>query len=581
MSLTKATYLMIQGSPVNVFDYMTEADRLQVVARNQTASAPDVTYALQAAIDATPKGGTLLIPAGFYKHTGLTIAQSLTLKGELPPDFFDNDSWLALNQGTMLWQSASTGNNLTIEPPNFADRRLRVHLEDVLCIGARWNGTNFTGTPTSGHGIYINGRAGVGIETQVTISWERIGSCYHAEHGVFLTESIYGCDAGMVVSIANGKNNFRIESGSEPIGEFTIGHIRCFGGGDFGSTDIDKSTVYLKSGGMINIGFITATYSLTYAVLLAGGRWNIGTIWTESLGGTVDASRVVVQFGDGTTAPSGSEIGFLVSAAGTNYPGTVVKFKNGTRGNNIQQVLCDFSGATGDLVVFETNAEGNSIQRIFGTTTGDEVVDNALFNTYNSFSSIPSAYTDRGLWGDFNLGIHKYNLGNVTNETGHAFYTTGAANKSMDDDTAGGIGYLETNFNAAVPDGWKFHSFRIGASPSEIGKIEVASSGTAINYATSSDYRLKENVQPMTSGLSRICQLKPVEFTWKNKQIQGEGFIAHELQEVFPAAVTGEKDQIDSDGEPLYQGVDASKIIAALVSAIQELKAEIDALKNS
>ena len=98
--------------------------------------------------------------------------------------------------------------------------------------------------------------------------------------------------------------------------------------------------------------------------------------------------------------------------------------------------------------------------------------------------------------------------------------------------------------------------------------------------ATSSDYRLKEDAQPISDALQRICQLKPVTFTWKAKQVLGEGFIAHELQEVFPAAVTGKKDEMDANGEPIYQGVDASKIIAALVSAVQELTQRVKQLEG-
>jgi hypothetical protein len=59
----------------------------------------------------------------------------------------------------------------------------------------------------------------------------------------------------------------------------------------------------------------------------------------------------------------------------------------------------------------------------------------------------------------------------------------------------------------------------------------------------------------------------------------GQGFIAHELQAVVPDCVTGEKDAVSADGSPMYQGVDTSFLVATLVAAIQELKAEVDALK--
>jgi Chaperone of endosialidase len=99
------------------------------------------------------------------------------------------------------------------------------------------------------------------------------------------------------------------------------------------------------------------------------------------------------------------------------------------------------------------------------------------------------------------------------------------------------------------------------------------SSSNSISYNTSSDYRLKENIAPMTGALTKIQQLKPVTFNWKQDKSESQGFIAHELQAVIPQSVTGEKDAVDSEGNPRYQGVDTSYIVATLTAAIQELKA--------
>jgi hypothetical protein len=108
----------------------------------------------------------------------------------------------------------------------------------------------------------------------------------------------------------------------------------------------------------------------------------------------------------------------------------------------------------------------------------------------------------------------------------------------------------------------------------------ITTSGTTTAYNTSSDYRLKENIAPMTSALSRVSALKPVTYKWKVDGSNGEGFIAHELQAVVPDCVTGEKDAVDAEGKPQYQGIDTSFLVATLVAAIQELKAEVDALKG-
>lgn len=109
----------------------------------------------------------------------------------------------------------------------------------------------------------------------------------------------------------------------------------------------------------------------------------------------------------------------------------------------------------------------------------------------------------------------------------------------------------------------------------------ISTNGTTTTYSTSSDYRLKEVIAPMSGALARVAALKPVTYKWKADGSDGEGFIAHELAEVCPQAVTGEKDAVDADGNPVYQGIDTSFLVATLTAAIQELKAEFDAYKAS
>jgi hypothetical protein len=113
---------------------------------------------------------------------------------------------------------------------------------------------------------------------------------------------------------------------------------------------------------------------------------------------------------------------------------------------------------------------------------------------------------------------------------------------------------------------------------SVVGSISYTSSATT--YSTSSDYRLKENIAPMTGALATVSALKPVTYKWKADGSDGQGFIAHELQAVVPDCVTGEKDAVDEEGNPQYQGIDVSFLVATLTCAIQELKAELDTVKS-
>jgi hypothetical protein len=127
---------------------------------------------------------------------------------------------------------------------------------------------------------------------------------------------------------------------------------------------------------------------------------------------------------------------------------------------------------------------------------------------------------------------------------------------------AGGIAtMMQTRYNATT-----------------VGSITATSSATA--YNTASDYRLKENIIPMTGALAKVAALKPVTYKWKIDNADGQGFIAHELQEIVPDCVSGEKDAIDEDGNPKYQGIDVSFLVATLTAAIQELSAKVTALEE-
>jgi hypothetical protein len=119
----------------------------------------------------------------------------------------------------------------------------------------------------------------------------------------------------------------------------------------------------------------------------------------------------------------------------------------------------------------------------------------------------------------------------------------------------------------------------------KIGTISRNGAST-VAYNTSSDYRLKHDIQPMTGALATVAQLKPVTYKWNVDDSDSQGFIAHELQEVVPECVTGEKDAVDAEGNPQYQGIDTSFLVATLTAALQEahglikdLQARVDALE--
>ena len=140
-------------------------------------------------------------------------------------------------------------------------------------------------------------------------------------------------------------------------------------------------------------------------------------------------------------------------------------------------------------------------------------------------------------------------------------------------------------FNAGVVDGIRLkitantsgagYEYFVDNNDVTCGSITRVGTTSAVAFTSTSDYRLKTNVQSMTGALNAVLSLKPVTYDWINGG-SAQGFIAHELQAVVPDAVVGEKDAVDADGNPKYQGIDTSFLVATLTAALQETKALID-----
>jgi hypothetical protein len=139
-------------------------------------------------------------------------------------------------------------------------------------------------------------------------------------------------------------------------------------------------------------------------------------------------------------------------------------------------------------------------------------------------------------------------------------------------------GYACAIFDNQASSGTRnFTSFRIDNSI--VGSITSTGSTTA--YNTSSDHRLKENVVELTGATARLKQLEPKRFNFiADADTTVDGFLAHEVQSVVPEAITGTHNEVDADGNPVYQGIDQSKLVPLLVATIKELEARITALEG-
>jgi len=254
---------------------------------------------------------------------------------------------------------------------------------------------------------------------------------------------------------------------------------------------------------------------------------------------------------------------------GTTSPSTLVDLaKSNTSGNDNQMP---------NLFVRNTSAtQGNGSstynQSTVGVSAGNSTVSGGIRAAYDSA-------------GSFGTGVQFY----VNSTNPLQFYTNGtermritSAGEFLVGTTAASLlggacksviiqtsasAYtlgLQTNGNAVVFN-------HTGNTSSAVGNISTTTSSTT--YTTSSDYRLKENIAPMTGALATVAQLKPVTYKWKQDGSAGQGFIAHELQAIVPDAVVGQKDAVDEEGNIKPQGIDTSFLVATLTAAIQELKA--------
>jgi hypothetical protein len=296
---------------------------------------------------------------------------------------------------------------------------------------------------------------------------------------------------------------------------------------------------------------------------------------------------------------------FIAFQAPTTVSSNVTFTLPAADGTNGQVIQTDGSGALSFATPSSTSdkiEEGNSKVEVVDTGTGHilfevDGAEVARFNPNQLVTKAGSVSTPAiSPTGDLNTGIFFPAADSI------AFAEGGAEAMRIDSSgyigigcTArlgnGGIfirpnstqGAAEISFNRADAGGNSSFPITFYNNENLVGSISYHNTATAFN--TSSDYRLKNSIAPMTGALAKIALLKPCTYKWNCDGSDGQGFIAHELAEVVPQCVSGEKDAVetytDEEGveqtRPVHQGVDTSFLVATLTAAIQELKAINDA----
>ena len=194
------------------------------------------------------------------------------------------------------------------------------------------------------------------------------------------------------------------------------------------------------------------------------------------------------------------------------------------------------------------------------------------------------------------LNVNNITVNNITNASNLLFNVNSSERMRLDSsgrllfgtatvDGAGGITFKPDNddnaaamvFNRANTTNTSFIQSFLNAGTS-VGFIAYTSTSTV--FSTSSDYRLKENAVLIDDALTRLKTLKPYRFNFINEPNKTvDGFFAHEVTAV-PEAITGTKDEVDSDNNPIYQGIDQSKLTPLLTAALQEAVGKIEVLET-
>lgn len=353
---------------------------------------------------------------------------------------------------------------------------------------------------------------------------------------------------------------------------------------------------------------IRGTSSLVYDV--SGNLYALANFGTKGTSGgslLVQTASVNSTYGsglaiDGTYSSLVSTINIKALGVNSAAYSSQISFSTTSSGSLVERMLIDKSGNVGvgvapsawsglsaKVIEFGSSVSNNSL---WGNGVNDvHLVSNSYFNgsswiynksasatRYNQLTGSHAWYSaPSGTAGNAVTWTQAMTLdasGNliVGNTAASAVGTTGGVvNVPNSGNTYTLIGH--TNGSAS---GSAYLNFFYNASP--IGSI-TQNGTTGVLYNINSDYRLKESVVPLSGGLARVNALKPSIYKWKSDGSAGEGFIAHELAEVVPFAVTGEKDAVNEDGSIKSQGIDMSRIVPILVAAIQELTARVEALE--
>ena len=387
-------------------------------------------------------------------------------------------------------------------------------------------------------GISVNGSTNSGINFRIADTLR--GYVYVAGNGSMNLEST----SGSVVLSPNGSPALTIAS----TGAATFASSVGIGGATtVGKLDLKTATANIPALGTLGNGF---------NMVRADGLLGMSIGWENAVGswywqGQRTDSAVALNL---ALQPLGGNVGIGTTSPDTFSYGGGYKFLTfRATATNEEPFLQLIANGVGNSIIDFGNA---TIRR--ATIIG---IDGSHLAFYTNGSNSGIGVTER-----MRITSGGKVLINTTNETAKLNMTFGGGGQN-------GFSLLDgdNTVNATFID------FK-NSSGTIIGYIGRAGGTNAVVYSTTSDYRLKEDFKDF-NALEKISGIKVYDFRWKDTNERTDGVIAHELAEVVPFAVMGEKDKVNEEGNIIYQGVDYSKLVPILIKAIQEQQSQIESLK--
>ena len=249
--------------------------------------------------------------------------------------------------------------------------------------------------------------------------------------------------------------------------------------------------------------------------------------------------------------------------------------------NSAHQVIVggpSLSTYTG-LIIFSDSTSGNGqLSFADGKGASDSWRGSVGYNHASDFMTLATNATERmriDSSGNVGIGTTSDVADSGAGTTG--FFWNGNRLSLAGDPTSSADGVLELNKTNSDTTNNNMLIFALDG----VFQGDIDLNGGLVRYNQSSDYRLKENIVTEWDATTRLKQLKPSRFNFINHPNNTiDGFLAHEVSSIVPEAISGDKDAIDDEGNPIYQGIDHSKLVPLLVKTIQELEARITTLEG-